>query len=180
MVKKKVDARIRTLLENGVKTGHRSLLLIVGDHGRDQVVNLHYMLSKAAVKTRPSVLWCYKKELGFTSHRQKRMRKIKREIARGIRTQEEAENPFELFVGSTDIRYCFYKETHKILGQTFGMCVLQVRVAHHTRTYAADTHMRTRSPACTLFRARICLLSSCCPKRRVRTPSRGTQQKDTA
>lgn len=133
MVKKKVDARIRTLLENGVKTGHRSLFLIVGDHGRDQVVNLHYMLSKAAVKTRPSVLWCYKKELGFTSHRQKRMRKIKREIARGIRTQDEAENPFELFVGSTDIRYTYYKETHKILGQTFGMCVLQVRTQGHER-----------------------------------------------
>lgn len=67
---------------------------------------MHYMLSKASVKARPSVLWCYKKELGFTSHRQKRMRKIKREIARGIRTQEEAaENPFELFVSATDIRY---------------------------------------------------------------------------
>ena len=28
-----------------------------------QVVNLHYMLTKTAVKARPSVLWCYKKEL---------------------------------------------------------------------------------------------------------------------
>ena len=28
-----------------------------------QVVNLHYMLSKTTVKARPSVLWCYKKEL---------------------------------------------------------------------------------------------------------------------
>lgn len=97
----------------------------VGDHGRDQVVNLHYMLSKASVRTRPSVLWCYKKDLGFTSHRQKRMRKIKRDISRGIRSAEDAETPFELFVSSTDIRYCYYKETHKILGQTFGMCVLQ-------------------------------------------------------
>lgn len=86
--------------------GWPSLPSAAGDHGRDQVVNLHYMLSKASVKARPSVLWCYKKELGFTSHRQKRMRKIKREIARGIRTQEEAaENPFELFVSATDIRY---------------------------------------------------------------------------
>ena len=31
-----------------------------------QVVILHHMLSKAAVKARPSVLWCYKKELGFS------------------------------------------------------------------------------------------------------------------
>lgn len=31
-----------------------------------QVVILHHMLSKATVKARPSVLWCYKKELGFS------------------------------------------------------------------------------------------------------------------
>ena len=31
-----------------------------------QVVILHHILSKATVKTRPSVLWCYKKELGFS------------------------------------------------------------------------------------------------------------------
>lgn len=30
-----------------------------------EVVILHHMLSKAVVKARPSVLWCYKKELGF-------------------------------------------------------------------------------------------------------------------
>lgn len=28
-----------------------------------QVVNLHYILSKARVASRPSVLWCYKKEV---------------------------------------------------------------------------------------------------------------------
>ena len=31
-----------------------------------KVVNLHYMLTKAAVRARPSILWCYKKELGFS------------------------------------------------------------------------------------------------------------------
>lgn len=34
---KKVDNRIRTLVENGVSLGHRSLFVVVGDHGRDQV-----------------------------------------------------------------------------------------------------------------------------------------------
>lgn len=28
-----------------------------------QIVNLHYMLSKAVVKARPSVLWCYRDKL---------------------------------------------------------------------------------------------------------------------
>lgn len=58
-----MDSRIRTLVENCVKLRQRSMFVIIGDKGRDQVVNLHYMLSKAVVKARPSVLWCYKKDL---------------------------------------------------------------------------------------------------------------------
>lgn len=36
-MRKKVDSRIRTLVENCVKTRQRSLFVIVGDKGRDQV-----------------------------------------------------------------------------------------------------------------------------------------------
>ena len=48
LMRKKVDARVRTLVENGVALRHRTLFVIVGDAAREQVVNLHYMLSKAA------------------------------------------------------------------------------------------------------------------------------------
>ena len=123
-MRKKVDSRIRTLIENGVKLRHRSLFIIVGDAGREQVVNLHYMLSKAVVKARPSVLWCYKKELGFTSHRKKRMSQIKKMMQRGL-IDPEKDDPFELFISATDISYCYYKDTARILGNTFGMLVLQ-------------------------------------------------------
>ncbi|CAM6087692.1 unnamed protein product [Calypogeia fissa] len=123
-MRKKVDSRIRTLVENGVKTRQRSLFVIVGDKGRDQVVNLHYMLSKAVVKARPSVLWCYKKELFLSSHKKKRMKQIKKMMQRGL-LDPETDDPFSLFVASTNIRYCYYAETHKILGNTYGMCVLQ-------------------------------------------------------
>ncbi|KAI8926506.1 GNAT acetyltransferase 2-domain-containing protein [Entophlyctis helioformis] len=122
--RKKLDSRIPALIANGVQNNHRSFFVLVGDHGREQVVTLHYLLSKARVSARPSVLWCYKKELGFTSHRKKRMNQIKKQIARGIRDADE-DDPFELFVSSTSIRYTYYKETDKILGQTFGMCILQ-------------------------------------------------------
>ncbi|KAI9908386.1 hypothetical protein PsorP6_004680 [Peronosclerospora sorghi] len=124
MVKKKVDSRVRTLLENCIKENYRSFVVLVGDHGKDQVMNLHYILSKAAVKARPRVLWCYKKELGFSTHRQKRMRQIKKQQQRGLYDPSK-EDPFELFIASTDIRWCYYKETHKVLGSTYGMCVLQ-------------------------------------------------------
>ncbi|CAM6032806.1 unnamed protein product [Sphagnum compactum] len=123
-MRKKVDARIRTLVENGVKTRQRSMFVVVGDKGRDQVVNLHYMLSKAVVKARPSVLWCYKKELFLSSHKKKRMNQIKKMMQRGL-LDPEKDDPFSLFVASTNIRYCYYADTHKILGNTFGMCVLQ-------------------------------------------------------
>ena len=102
-MRKKVDARIRTLIENGVLLRHRGMFVVVGDAGREQVVNLHYMLSKAAVKTRPSVLWCYKKELGFTSHRRKRMNQIKKKIQRGL-LDPDKDDPFELFISATQVR----------------------------------------------------------------------------
>ena len=89
-----------------------------------QVVNLHYMLSKTVVKSRPSVLWCYKNDLYLSSHRKKRMKQIQKMAQRGL-LDPEKEDPFSLFVASTDIRYCYYSETHKILGNTYGMLVLQ-------------------------------------------------------
>lgn len=124
MVRKKIDNRIRVMIENGVAIGHRTMFVVIGDKGRDQVVILHHMLSKTAVKARPSVLWCYKKELGFTSHRKKRMKQLQKKIRSGKLDVNE-EDPFELFIASTNIRYCYYSETHKILGNTYGMCILQ-------------------------------------------------------
>ena len=38
-MKKKVDERIRTLIENGVKARHRSMFVIIGDKSQDQVCN---------------------------------------------------------------------------------------------------------------------------------------------
>ena len=65
-MRKKVDPRVRTLIDNCVQLHQRGLLVIVGDKGSEQVVNLHYLLSRALVKSRPSVLWCYKKDLEYS------------------------------------------------------------------------------------------------------------------
>jgi N-acetyltransferase 10 len=128
MVRKKLDERIRTLIHRGVATKQRTLMVIVGDYGKDQVPNLHQILSKASVRARPNVLWCYKKELGFSTHKQKRMKKLKRDKARGLlnNTVEEVHRDnFELFVSGTDINWCYYKDTHRVLGTTNGVLVLQ-------------------------------------------------------
>ncbi|KAG1346399.1 putative RNA cytidine acetyltransferase 1 [Cocos nucifera] len=123
-MRKKVDDRIRTLIENGVKLRHRSMFVIVGDKSRDQIVNLHYMLSKAVVKSRPTVLWCYKEKLELSSHRKKRAKQIKKLMQRGLLDPEKVD-PFTLFIESGNITYCLYKDSERILGNTFGMCILQ-------------------------------------------------------
>ena len=37
MVRKEIDNRIRTLIESGIKQGHRSMFVVVGDKAQDQV-----------------------------------------------------------------------------------------------------------------------------------------------
>ncbi|RVX21504.1 RNA cytidine acetyltransferase 1 [Vitis vinifera] len=113
-MRKKVDERIRTLIENGVKTRHRSMF----------IVNLHYMLSKAVIKSRPTVLWCYKDKLELSSHKKKRAKQVKKLMQRGLLDPEKVD-PFSLFVESGGLTYCLYKDSERILGNTFGMCVLQ-------------------------------------------------------
>ncbi|KAJ7348743.1 N-acetyltransferase 10 [Desmophyllum pertusum] len=108
----------------GVQKKQDHWLLLWATKGKDQVVILHHMLSKATVRARPSVLWCYKKELGFSSHRKKRMKQLQKKIKSGT-LDLKRDDPLELFIAATNIRYCYYAETHKILGNTYGMCVLQ-------------------------------------------------------
>ena len=71
------------------------------------------------------------------SHRKKREQKAKMNQKLGKPTDDE----FDLFINSAEIRYTYiiqsltrlygslilryYKESHKILGQTFEMCILQ-------------------------------------------------------
>ncbi|KAJ4271505.1 N-acetyltransferase 10 [Fusarium torreyae] len=125
MQRKAVDSRIPALIQNGLQEKKRSFFVVVGDRSKDVIVRLHYIMSQFDIKQNKSVLWAYKnKLLGFTSHRKKREQKIKKEIKRGIR-EANTEDPFELFVSLHNIRYTYYKETDKILGQTFGMCILQ-------------------------------------------------------
>ena len=125
MVRKRLDDRVRSLIERGVAKEERSLLVLVGDHGKDQVPNLHQILSKTSVQSRPNVLWCYKKELGFSTHRKKRIKKLKKDKARGLTSTADSADNFELFISSTDINWCYYKDSHRVLGTTVGMLVLQ-------------------------------------------------------
>ncbi|KAB7501610.1 RNA cytidine acetyltransferase, partial [Armadillidium nasatum] len=123
MVKRRVDNRVRILIENGIASGHRSLFIVVGERCQEQVIYLHHILSKASLK-QADVLWCYKSKLHYSSNRRKRMKQLKAKQKFGNASVNE-DDPFEMFVSMTNIIYRYYKDTHKILGNTFKMCVLQ-------------------------------------------------------
>ncbi|KAL0558882.1 hypothetical protein IC582_003465 [Cucumis melo] len=123
-MRKKVDDRIRSMIQNGVKMKYRSFFVIIGDKARDQVVNLHYLLSKELMKSRPTVLWCYKNKLEISSHKRKRAKQVKKLMQRGLLDPEKVD-PFLLFSESGGLSYCQYKDSDRILGNTYGMCVLQ-------------------------------------------------------
>ena len=53
------------------------------------------------------------------------MKQLQKKIKSGT-LDIKKDDPFELFIAATNIRYCYYHETHKILGNTYGMLVLQV------------------------------------------------------
>jgi len=52
------------------------------------------------------------------------MKKIKKMMNKGLYDANE-ENAFDLFISSADIKYCYYSDTQRILGNTFGMLILQ-------------------------------------------------------
>ena len=103
----------------------RALVVIVGDRAKDAVPVLHQLQSRLAPpSTKPTVLWCYKNELGFSTHKKKRMKQIKKLVQRGL-FNAPRDDPFELFTASTQIQWCYYKESERVLGKTFNMLVLQ-------------------------------------------------------
>ena len=59
------------------------------------------------------------------------MKKIKRDKARGLakgtlgNDEDQSADNFELFISSTDINWCYYRDSHRVLGSTVGVLVLQ-------------------------------------------------------
>ncbi|KAL1311617.1 hypothetical protein AAFC00_001728 [Neodothiora populina] len=125
MVKRALDARIPALMRNGAQEKKRSFFVVVGDHQKDVLVTLYHILLSIDIKLNKTVLWAYKsKLLGFSSHKAKREKKIKAEIKRGTR-EVNTEDPFELWLSTQSIRYAYYAELDKILGNTYGTLILQ-------------------------------------------------------
>ena len=124
MLRKKIDDKIQILLKNCISQNERAMFLIIGDKSRDQISNLHNFYSKLNPGKKLNILWCYKNELGFSNHARKKMKKIKKQMNKGVFELND-ENAFDLFISTADIKFCYYHDTQRILGTTYGMLILQ-------------------------------------------------------
>ena len=124
MLRKKIDDKIQILLKNCISQNERAMFIIIGDKGRDQISNLHNLYSKLNPGKKLNILWCYKNELAFSNHAKKKMKKIKKQMNKGVFELND-ENAFDLFISTADIKFCYYHDTQRILGTTFGMLILQ-------------------------------------------------------
>ncbi|MPC34372.1 RNA cytidine acetyltransferase [Portunus trituberculatus] len=88
-----------------------------------KVMILHHLLTKAAGE-RHSVLWCHKKDSDIPRHSRKHLKKLEKNISSG-KCDISKENAFDLFLLSTPVKYCAFQDSHRLLGNTFGMCVIQ-------------------------------------------------------
>ena len=75
------------------------MFLIIGDKGRDQISNLHNFYSQINQGKKLNILWCYKNELGFSNHAKKKMKKIKKQMNKGVFELND-ENAFDLFIST--------------------------------------------------------------------------------
>lgn len=59
----------------------------------------------------------------LSSNEKKHMKTIETRMRQGL--VDTSKDPFELLISSTEIRFTYYAEIHKVLGNTYGMCILR-------------------------------------------------------
>lgn len=123
-----MDGRVVGVLTEALLKNERAVLFLVGDRAKDQVVNLCHVRERIAGtnarERRGRIVWCYKKELGFTTHKLKKIKQIQKRIARG-NYDKEIEDPFWLYQQNNDITYCRYRDSSRLLGGTCDVLILQ-------------------------------------------------------
>lgn len=135
MVKKRVDDRVRRLIEHSVQCNTRALLLVVGDSAASQAARVHNMQSQSSTKHAasthaPSCLWLYSSKLPLSSHRKKRVKQLKAAKRRGTLSSADptdpSSDPLSVLLSSGSAECVQYRHaSERALGRSFSTVVLQ-------------------------------------------------------
>lgn len=96
---------LTNLFRDCYKKNYRSIILLTGKDAILELPDIHYLWKKNSFRNLCTILWCYRDKSNSKKIEQREFR--------------------DYFKNKTQIRYCYYKETKKILGNTYGMCIMQ-------------------------------------------------------
>nr|UXY87538.1 N-acetyltransferase 10 [Cryptomonas curvata] len=91
----------------------RSIVLLMGLRGKERIPYLYYTWSKNSTEVNTSILWCYSNTYFKKSKIDKKNTNNKESFIQ------------DKFFSLIKVRYCYYSEIDKIIGNTFGMCILE-------------------------------------------------------
>lgn len=91
----------------------RSLILVTGKYLKEYIQDIHYIWIKCSSQKRNPILWCYK-----SKKNQDEKSNFFGKVEKNLDKKKE-------FFKNININYCYYTETRKILGNTYGMCILE-------------------------------------------------------
>lgn len=122
-VRRRVDDRISMLLRTSMASNTRSFFVVVGARLKNTVLHLYNIRLRMGDERRASVCWCYRKQLVHHANKMKQMKRIAKLRKSG--KYDDAEDPFWLFQQGTQVTYCKYNDTQRLLGNSFDILVLQ-------------------------------------------------------
>lgn len=64
----------------------------------------------------------------FLRQSRKQLKKLEKNLKSG-KCDISKENAFDVFMLSTAVKYCSFSDSRSVLGNTYGMCVIQVGVS---------------------------------------------------
>lgn len=100
---------LKKILKFCAKNKFRSIILLTGNENKFIIENIHYLWIKSSSIKKSPILWCYRNQ----------SKKSKKTLNSIENSKKKNSNK------NFNINYCYYGETQKILGNSYGMCILE-------------------------------------------------------
>lgn len=124
--RKVVDQRIVELIQRCADNRERALFVITGKSSVERIADIYSLWVNKTMLPKASILWCYEENIALSGYRQKQLTKLKHNRKLGIQKEiTDEDTPQNLMLRHATIKFMYYKDTARALGQTYDILVLQ-------------------------------------------------------
>ena len=124
--RKVVDRKIVELIQRCADNRERALFVITGKLSVERIADIYSLWVNKTMLPKASILWCYEENIALSGYRQKQLTKLKHNRKIGIQKEiTDEDTPQNLMLRHATIKFMYYKDTARALGQTYDILVLQ-------------------------------------------------------